>query len=219
MLAVVVHDIVGRDEGRHIAARLTGQIGIYLPVVAFASGTVDGAVDILGTAIVGRNHEVPVAENFVEIPQITGGGVGGLDGVAALIHERVHLQSVLLTGGQHKLPESRGTHARDGVGVQTRLNDRQIAQFERHVVGFQCLFKDGHVEVACSQPEAYGAAQPGGIAVDELAHHLIVGHFHDVGQTTQATDVFLIRIFGIFVAVVAVAVGCQIHLRIIELQQ
>ena len=76
VLAVIGHDIVGGDEGRHIAAGLLGQIGINLPVVLLAVGALDGLVDILGAAVVGGDDEVPVAEHLVEVFQVAGGGIG-----------------------------------------------------------------------------------------------------------------------------------------------
>ena len=76
MLAVVVHDVVGRDEGGHIASCLCRQIGVEFPVVLLAACTVDGLVDVLRAAVIGGNHEIPVAEDAIEVAQIAGGSIG-----------------------------------------------------------------------------------------------------------------------------------------------
>ena len=44
VFAVVGHDIVGGDEGRHISAGLCGQIGVNFPIVALTAGAADGTV-------------------------------------------------------------------------------------------------------------------------------------------------------------------------------
>jgi hypothetical protein len=87
MLAIVVHDVVGSDEGRHIAARLPGQVGIDFPVVGLSACTVNGFVDIAWSAVVGSNDEVPVAENLIEVAQHVGSSIGTFDGVAPFVNE------------------------------------------------------------------------------------------------------------------------------------
>ena len=98
MIAVVSHDVIGCDEGRHVATGLTWQVGIDGPVVLVllcdgillstslgSAMATDGLVDVLRTAVIGRNHEVPVAEDTVEVAQQTGSGKGGLHWVATLV--------------------------------------------------------------------------------------------------------------------------------------
>ena len=77
-----------------------GRIGI---------GAVDGLVDVLRSAVIGGNHQVPVAEDLVKVTQIACCGIRRLHGITTLINEGVDLQTVLFTRAQHKLPESCGT--------------------------------------------------------------------------------------------------------------
>ena len=76
VLAVVGHDIVCCDEGWHITACLGRQIGVELPIVLLAISTVDGLFDILRSAVVGSNHEIPVSKDTVEVSQQSCSGIG-----------------------------------------------------------------------------------------------------------------------------------------------
>ena len=67
MLAVIGHDIVSGNECRYISLCLTGQILVDSPVVLHTSGTVNGLVDVLRTVVIGRNHQVPVIVDFIEV--------------------------------------------------------------------------------------------------------------------------------------------------------
>ena len=212
VLAVVVHDVVGCNEGRHIATRLPWQIGVDFPVVALASGTVDGAVDVFWSAVVCGNHEIPIPENLIQVAQIMGCCIRGLDRIASFIDQGVYLQAITLARGQHELPEASGTHTRDGIGIQSGFNHWQVAQFERHVIGFKGLFEDGHIEVAGTKPVAHSAAHTRSIAVDKFTDHLIVGHLHDVGHPSETIDISGIREFRILISVVAVSIRGEVHL-------
>ena len=81
-------------------------------------GAANGFVDILGSAVIGGDDEIPVAENLVEVFQIACSGIRRLHGVAAFVYQRVHLQAILFTRTNHKLPQSRCSHAAYGLGVQ-----------------------------------------------------------------------------------------------------
>ena len=75
VLAVIGHDIVGSNKSGHIATGLCRQVGIDIPVVLIRSlvrlsrfgsiGAMDGFVDILWSAVISGNHQVPVAKDFV----------------------------------------------------------------------------------------------------------------------------------------------------------
>ena len=88
VFAVVGHDVVGGNEGGHIATGLCRQVGVQFPVILVCLGdgvtlcttiggtvTADGLVDILRTAVVGGNHQVPITEDTVEVPQVAGSGI------------------------------------------------------------------------------------------------------------------------------------------------
>ena len=90
VFAVVVHDIVGSDEGRHISPRLSWQVRVDFPIILFAFGAVYGFVDVFGACIVCGDNEVPVAEYAIEVAQVVCCGVRRLGDVAALVDKRVN---------------------------------------------------------------------------------------------------------------------------------
>ena len=108
-------------------------------------------VDIVRTAVVCSDNEVPVAEYLVQIAQVLCCCIGRENGVAALVNERVHLKAIALSCGKHKLPQSCSTHTRHGVGVECRLDYGQILQFERQSIAFESLLKQRHIEVLCAK--------------------------------------------------------------------
>ncbi len=72
------------------------------------------------------------------------------------------------------------------VGVEGRLDDRQIFELEGKVVSLECLLKDWHIEIACAQHIAHRAAELAAVAVDKLLHHIVVRHLDDGGQTLES---------------------------------
>ena len=219
VVAVVGHDVVGGNESGHVASRFTGQVRVYLPIVLLAACTVDGLADVGRAAVVGGNDQIPVAENLVEVAQVVGGGIAGLDGVAALVDQRVHLQTVLLARSEHELPKTGSPHTRHGLRVEGRLDDGQVLQLQRQPVGLKGFLEDRHVEVAGSQHVADGVAQTAAVTLDELLHHLVVGHVHNGRQAAQTVNVHLAVEGGVLGCRAAVAVLTQIGLRHIEVHQ
>ena len=189
MVAVVVHDIVGCDEGGHIAACLGRQVGVDGPIVLCAACTFDGLGDVVGAAVVAGDDQRPVAENAIEVAQVASGGIAGLDGVAPLVDEACHLQPVLFACAYHELPKTYGSGSAHGCGVECALDDGQVSQFQRHLVAFEGFLEDGVVEIAGTQQNGHGVAQAVAVEVDVLLHHIVVGHVDDVGQAAQATGV------------------------------
>ncbi len=57
VVAIVVHDVVGCDEGWHISACLLGEVGIDVPVIGRTFGAVDGLVDLVGATVVGSDDQ------------------------------------------------------------------------------------------------------------------------------------------------------------------
>ena len=57
VVAIVVHDVVGCDEGWHISACLLGEVGIDVPVIGRTFGAVDGLVDLVGATVVGSDDK------------------------------------------------------------------------------------------------------------------------------------------------------------------
>ena len=131
VVTIVVHDVIGSYEGRHISLRLAWEIGTYGPVVLHAVGPLDGLAHIVGPTVVTGYHKCPVAKDVIEILQIAGCCKAGLHRISALIHQTGHLQSILLACAYHKLPQSCCSHPAGGSRIQCTLYDRQILQFER----------------------------------------------------------------------------------------
>ena len=111
VVAIVVHDVVGCDEGWHVSACLFGEVGIDVPVIRRTFGAVDGLIDLVGATVVGSDDKAPVVENLIEVAQIVGGSIRGFHWVATLINERVDLKSVALACAYHELPEAGGSYA------------------------------------------------------------------------------------------------------------
>ena len=140
-----------------------------------------------------------------------GGGIAALDGVAPLVNEACHLQTILFGGGDHELPESCGSGTADGSGVEGRLYDGQELQLQGQLICFQSLLEDGCVEVRGAEHDAHRPAQASCVLVDELAHDIVVGHLDDVGQALQTVDILLLGELGAHACVLAVAVGlCEV---------
>ena len=188
-------------------------------VLGCSLGAVDSLVDIAGTTVVGSNDEVPVAEDAIEVAQIAGSCITGFCRVTTLVDQRVDLQTVLTARCQHELPQTCGTDARYCFGVQCRLDDGQVLQFQRHVVGFQCLLKNRHVEVRGAEHQADRATQTATVTVDELANDIVICHLHDGRHTTQSLNVFFTTELRINVRGLAVAILIQIGLCHVEVHQ
>ena len=214
VLAIIVHDVVRRDKCRHIAARLLRQVGINRPIVLRAIGSVDSFRHIARAAVVGGDDKAPIVENLIEVSQIFRGGVRSLVGVATLVDKAVHRQSVTLGGGQHELPQAHSTGAGDRRGVERRLYDGQIFQFERQAVEVEGFLEDGYIHIARAEHHRHRIAQAAAVAVDELLHNIIIGHLHHHGQAAQAFLIHLGRILGVDVRVFARRVGIEIFLHL-----
>ena len=162
---------------------------------------------------------MPVAENLIEVAQVAGGGIRRFNRVAALVEQRVHLQSVLLACGEHELPETSCTDARHSLRVECRLDDGQVLQFQRQTISLQCLLENGHEEILCAQHDGYGAAQASAVAVDELLHNFVPRHLYSSRQLLQSLHELLLAVFGVDVRHVARAVGLQEVLRVVQVEQ
>ena len=109
------------------------------------------------------------------------GGIAALNGVAALVHEACHLEAVKLARGNHELPQSSSSGTTDSLGVEGRLDDGQVLQLQRQLIGFESLLEDWDIEVGSPEHNAHGAAQTTGVLVYEATHDLVIRHLDDVG--------------------------------------
>ena len=189
VLAVVGHDVVGRNESRYVTTCFAGQIVIDGPIVGLASCPANGLVDGARPAVVGGDDQIPIVVDAIKVLQIACCSPCGLDGVATFVYEAVAFQAVELARLKHELPKSGSTCARYGRRIQGRFDDGQVFQFERQIVGIKGFFENRHVEIAGAEHEGHLIAQAGGVHVDELAHDFIVGHLHNDRHARQAVDV------------------------------
>ena len=219
VVAVIVHNIVGCDESWYISTCFLWKVWIDFPVICLALGTMDSLVYLGWSAVVGCNNEVPVVEDLIEIAQVVGCGIRCLHWVAALIVEGVYLQTIALACAQHELPKTCSSYAGNCLGVECRLDNRQIFQFQWQVICFQCLLEDRHVEVAGTQHEAYRATKFAAVAVDELLHYLVVWHFNESRESLQSVDIYLCFENRIHITVFARGVGHHVSLCIVEVKK
>ena len=125
----------------------------------------------------------------------------------------------MLACTNHKLPQSGGSGSRHSLGVQGRLDDRQVFQFQWQLIGFEGFLEDGQIEIGCSKHVTDGVAQAPTIAVDELLHHIVVRQFHHRRNPAQALYVHLLGIDRVHILHLAVAGIAQIGLRHIQVHQ
>ena len=107
----------------------------------------------------------------------------------------------------------------DSITTRSRLDYRQVFQFQRQTVGLQCLLEDRDVEVLCAKHIAYRASQPAAVSVDEFLYDIIVRHLDDGRDAAQSLLVDFLVVDGIHVGHIAVCVGLQICLGVVQMQE
>ena len=211
MFAVVAHDVVGGYECRNISSCLLWQVGIYLPIIFFASaGIACGFGHVARATVVGCYHQMPILVDVVQIAQVACGGIRCFQRVAAFVHKAVHFQAVESSGGHHKLPQSCCSGARCGTCVQCRLYHGQIFQFERHAVAFEGFFEHRKIVGLPQTEHIFYLIRFLKIHFDEFFHNVVVRHLHHIGQFLQTLDVeFLVAQdqSRIFAAIAQLCVG------------
>ena len=147
-----------------------------------------------------------------------GSGIGSLDGVATLVIQRVDLQTILTTSTQHKLPKASSPYPRHCIGVECRLNDGQISQLQRQLIGLQGFLEDGHIEIGRTQHIADAVTQSSAIAVNEFLHHVVIGHLHHRRHPRETLHILLLAVGGIDVTHITVVV-VKIGFGHVDIQQ
>ena len=188
MLGGVVHDIDHRDESRHVATGLGGQVRPDGPIVFHASAD-DGLVDGARARVVGGQHEEPVLIAGVEALEVLAGGFGLLLGVEAVVDERAHPQSVFGTRAAHELPQALGTCRRACRGVEGRLHHGQVFELQGEVVAREVFLKHGEIDVGKAQHAARLLTAAVGVKVDERLDVGVVRQ-RDRGLVGQGLDAF-----------------------------
>ena len=183
MLVVVIHHIVGGDEGRNISTGFGRKIAVDLPIVflAFASGTAQSLVDVTRTAVVGRYGKRPVIIDLIKLFKITGGVTRRQTGIAALVDQRVDFHSEPFGRCRHELPQACCSCTRNGVGVNGRFNYRKILQFGRHTL-FQQFFHENRTVVTVEGKHiSHQRAALGEIHIDIVPYNRVIGQL-DLGR-------------------------------------
>ncbi len=83
-----------------------------------------------GAMVVRGQRQRPVAEEAVVVVQQLRRGLGGAEGIHALIHRVVDAQEAP-PGGAHELPQASRAHFRIGGGIERGFHMRQRRQFRR----------------------------------------------------------------------------------------
>src|SRR4051812_43535138 len=132
----------GGDELRNVMLGLGAQdaaLRHQTPEVARRVAP-DGLVDLALARVVAGPREVPVTViPLAQVAQVLARGLGGLDGVAALVDPEVGLDPVAAARADHELPESGRLRGGVGVGVEAALDHREIDE----IVGNALSLQDG----------------------------------------------------------------------------
>ena len=186
MFAVIVHNIVGGNEYRHISSCFTRQIRVYIPVARFPARFSDSAGNIPRSAVVGSYHQMPIVVYGIQISQITNGCLRRLFGVEPVVYQRIDLQVVHLCRPYHKLPKTSRSGTRYGFGVQSRFYYRQIFQLHRQVVFSQNLLEYGKIVALAQTYHILYLIDTLGIFIYKKPHNIIVRHLYTIWQFLQS---------------------------------
>ena len=162
----IFHD--GRDsqESRHVLTGLFLQSRLFVQLVVLADHAEEGAFpgSLAGTShlalagIVGGYGRGPVIEVLVQALQISGGRMGCLVDVHALILPAVLLQAELHACIGHELPGTSCTGMGAGFGIVTAFHQGQIGKLLGHVVGSKHALGIGQVPFGSLGDHCHGLA-------------------------------------------------------------
>ena len=186
VLAVVVHREVSSDEEGDIAARLVRQVAVDVPEVgAISVHTTKGTVHIARATVVCSEDEPPVAVDAVEVFEEAAGRLGALDGIHTLVDEAIDRESVDLTRREHELPEASGTSRRDGLRIECRLDDDEVAELHREAILVESHLDLGEVEISEGEHGAQEATALEEVQLDRLTYEGIVAESHRRGHLVE----------------------------------
>ncbi len=146
------HDGHGEDEGDVVGSFLGQDVeALEFPEVG-VSGAFDGVIDAAGAAVIGGHGEVPVAEVFVEVVEVVGGGLGGFDGVHALVVIGGLVEAVFAAAELGELPEADAGFIGPGARQEAGLVLGEVDEFLWDAFLGEGLFD--HATVAAGAAEA-----------------------------------------------------------------
>ena len=190
MFTVIIHDVSRSDEGRHITTGFTRKTVIDRPEVRpiLTTRTSDGLLHVALSTVVGSNGQTPIAKHVIEVAQIMCCRLTGFDGITTFIDQGVHLQSIAFAGTNHELPQTCSTSPGGGRRTKGRLDDWEVSEFQGQAITFQCLLKDGVIEVGSPQHDGNRTLHACTISIDELACHIIERHLYRCRDARQSAD-------------------------------
>ena len=184
------------DEGWHVAPGLAGEIFVDRPEIGLSSGSLDGFVDIPCSAVVGGDGKVPVPEDTVRVPEVTGRGIGRLHRVKPFVDKGIYPEPI--EGGRpvHELPHAFGSGPGHRDRIEGGFYDSQIFKFQRHVVLRENLFEDRHVILAESQDVGHLRGHFLRVQDDVVPDGLVEGEGDEGIHRSQPLEVDLVRGVG-----------------------
>ena len=189
---LVAADDRGREDLRHVDARLPGQAGLVLDQLPVVVGVVvgDRAQHGAVAGVVGREHEVPGSEPDVEVLEVARRRVGRPLGIAASVDPVADLQAVGARRAGHELPDAARADARARRALEAALDHRQVEEIARQAVARQHLVEHVAVASRAPQPVRHHRASLGIVLeVVEVAQHLRVPAHREIGQLQRAQPV------------------------------
>ena len=178
------HDVLHRLQLGHVVAGLVGHGQVRVPrAQTGAPVAVDGALHVALAPVVGRQRQVPVAEQAVQPLQVVQRSAGRGEHGAPVVAEEVLAQFEVLAGGGHELPHARGAGSRHRLRVEGTLDEGQQRQVDRHVAAFD-FFDDVEQIAPAALGHALHIVGPRGIPLLPLAHEFVV----QVGQGVAGAD-------------------------------
>ena len=216
---MVGHDVSRRDEERHIRASFAGQIGVDLPKARASACAPNGLIHVARAAVVGGQHQVPVAKRGIHLLEVLASRVCGGDRVEALIDQTVDLETEQLAGGQHELPNARGTSARIGSGVEIAFDDGEVLQFQREIVLVEHLLEKWEIEISHRHDITHQLAASVCINTDTVANDRVIVHRYNGGHAREPVAVYIVRYRGVLVVVDTVGVRLREILGVPALEE
>jgi len=125
----ILEIISGGDEFFYMPSRFCGEVSFEDPEIS-AVGLTDSPINRPGAAIIGRQHEQPVPEFPVEVPQVFGCGPCALIVVGTLVRPVADFEAEIMGGGRHELPGAFGAYAGNGRRLELGFDHGQVFQLQ-----------------------------------------------------------------------------------------